>query len=322
MALTIPNEADAAFADQAEPDARDFSDILSPAFALTGVLTGCSVTAQGSPDMTVAVAAGRVLVAGLEVAVAAGNVTITAADGTNPRFDMICVSSAGAKSAVAGTAAANPVFPDPAGKVVLAAVYVPASDTDIDANQIVDKRAVLLPSMRPRVKTGSDHYYWLPGLLAAQTPGLDVMIAFPVWLPGGITLKVLGIEVTTLGATATPRLGIYRDDGEGRPGPLLLDAGTVSGATTGNKEKAISQLIDVSGYYWLAFVNQVATCAVRAYNAGPTRGEPVCSLTTAPTSSHNNAMFQVSGISGALPDPFGTHVFTTGNNPRVYWMVD
>jgi hypothetical protein len=129
---------------QSEPDARDFGDILAAGLNLTGVVSGCAVTAQGSPDMTVAVASGVAIVGGTSATVTAGNVTIGAA-GAQPRFDLICVSSAGVKSAVAGTGATNPVFADPAGKAVLAAVYVPASDTDIDSNQIVDKRVIIKP---------------------------------------------------------------------------------------------------------------------------------------------------------------------------------
>ena len=94
--------------------------------------------------MTVAVASGVAIVGGTSATVASGNVTITAA-GAQPRFDLVCVTSAGVKSAVLGTGATNPVFPDPGGKAVLAAVYVPGSDTDIDANQIVDKRVIIKP---------------------------------------------------------------------------------------------------------------------------------------------------------------------------------
>lgn len=145
MTFTIPNEADAFHSDQSEPDSRDFGGILAVSLGLTGVVSGCEVTAQGTPDMTVAVAAGVAIVAGTSATVSAGNVTITAADATNPRFDLICVASDGTKSAVAGTAAANPVFADPAGKAVIAAVYVPANDTTIASNQIVDKRVIIKP---------------------------------------------------------------------------------------------------------------------------------------------------------------------------------
>jgi hypothetical protein len=142
MAFKIPNLAQATNSNQAEPDSEDIS-ILVAAYNGTGVISGCAVTPQGTPDMTVAVAAGVVVVGGTRATVSGGNVTITTADASNARFDLIVVNSSGTKSATAGTAAVEPVFPTiPATSVVLAAVYVPASDTSIEGNQIVDKRVI------------------------------------------------------------------------------------------------------------------------------------------------------------------------------------
>jgi len=140
MPFNIPNAADAEDVTQAQPDSRDFNAMIAAAFAGTGIVSGCAVTAQGTPNMTVAVAAGTVAVNGVQASVTGGNVTIAAANATNPRFDLICVDNTGTKSAVAGTAAAAPVFPDPAGKVVLAAVRVPAAASAINSQKIVDKR--------------------------------------------------------------------------------------------------------------------------------------------------------------------------------------
>lgn len=146
MTFTIPNAADAFSPEQAKVDKVDF-DILVSA---DGVVSGCAVTAQGTPNMTVAVAAGVVVIGGISVAVAAGNVTITAAHATNPRFDLIAVNNAGVKSVVAGTAATAPVFPSiPANSVILASVFVPANDTAINANQIVDKRISIVTGQLP-----------------------------------------------------------------------------------------------------------------------------------------------------------------------------
>lgn len=149
MAFSIPNEADASVAAQAAPDSKDI-EILVAGYAGTGVVSGAAVTAQGSPDMTLAVAAGVVAVLGVQATVTAGNVTITTAHATNPRFDLVVVNSSGTKSVTAGTAAATPVFPTiPASSVVLAAVYVPANDTAIGSTQIVDKRVPAPSSALP-----------------------------------------------------------------------------------------------------------------------------------------------------------------------------
>ena len=140
MAFTIPNHADANSPFQAEPDSVDF-DILAAGYSGSGVISGCAVTAQGTPNMTVAVASGVVSVAGVRASVTGANSTIGTADGTDPRFDMITVNSSGTIATTAGTAAAVPELPNiPSNSVVLALIFVPANDTTIATNQITDKR--------------------------------------------------------------------------------------------------------------------------------------------------------------------------------------
>ncbi len=143
MAFTIPNTVDAESPKQAEPDKVDV-DILVAGIGGTSVVSGCLVTAQGSPDMTVAVASGTVRVGTTTAAVSAGNLTIGTADATNPRFDLIAVNNVGTKSVVAGTPAAAPVFAAiPADSVILAAVFVPAAATQITTARITDKRVLI-----------------------------------------------------------------------------------------------------------------------------------------------------------------------------------
>lgn len=103
------------------------------------VLSGCAVT--GGADMTPEVAKGAVLSNGVLYAIAAATVTIGTADATNPRIDLVVVNSSGSLAVRAGTAAAAPKPPArTANDVVLAAVYVPASDTAIGTSQITDMR--------------------------------------------------------------------------------------------------------------------------------------------------------------------------------------
>ena len=146
MAFTILNEANSFNSNQSEIDRVDL-DILAAGYVGTGVISAisgeCAVTAQGVPDMTVAVAGGTIAVLSVRQAVVAANVTITAANATNPRIDLIVSNNVGTLSATAGTAAAEPVCPAiPANSVVLAMVYVPANDTTIATNQITDKRVI------------------------------------------------------------------------------------------------------------------------------------------------------------------------------------
>jgi hypothetical protein len=149
--FTIPNDDGTAQGKaQASVDTGDIA-IMVGAIALTGVVSGCAVSAQGTPNMTVAVAAGTVRIGGQKVTVAGGNVTISPADLTSPRFDLITADLNGALAKVTGSTAPQadathpgPSFPAiPANRVVLASVYVPATDTAINANQIVQKGVLL-----------------------------------------------------------------------------------------------------------------------------------------------------------------------------------
>jgi hypothetical protein len=149
MAFTIQNTAEATYLALTRITHTDIDILVSALSGAAKVIAGCTVTAQGTPDGTVAVAAGAVAGSGVTVAVSAGNVNVlsgagsTAAHATLDRIDLIHVDvSTGAKAVTAGTAAAAAtVLPPlvPAGKVGIAFVYVPATDTTIQTDQVVQK---------------------------------------------------------------------------------------------------------------------------------------------------------------------------------------
>jgi hypothetical protein len=144
MAWTIPDKGEGAHDNQSILFQEDLDTLMAGLMGTDCVLNGGLVTAQGSPNMTVAVAKAGVLSNGTLFSVAANaSVTIGAADGTNPRIDLVVIDSAGAIAVRAGTAAAAPKPPArTANDVVLAHVYVPANDTTIASNQIIDKRVM------------------------------------------------------------------------------------------------------------------------------------------------------------------------------------
>ena len=154
MPFRIPNQGEVAeeFAsaelfDQAEPDAGDIDAIVA-GIGGRGVLSGCAVTAQSEPDMTVAVAAGTVRIGGSEVAVTGGNETIASAS-EHPRFDLLVAESDGSVTVHQGTPVASiaggPVFPTVSDdEVLLAAVFVPDGTTAVTDDHITDKRVMVL----------------------------------------------------------------------------------------------------------------------------------------------------------------------------------
>jgi hypothetical protein len=141
MSFTIPDKGEGQN-DLQSIFFQEYIDIIIAGISrLACVVTGCAVTAQGSPDMTVAVASGSVVSNGTTFAVTGANANIGAADGSNPRLDLVVINNAGAIAVRAGAAAATPKpGVRSANDVVLAVVYVPAADTTISSDQIVDLR--------------------------------------------------------------------------------------------------------------------------------------------------------------------------------------
>ena len=108
-----------------------------------GVFTGGSVTAQGTPNQTVAVSAGSIITPdGKRYAFdAVASLAATAADATNPRIDIVYASSAGVVTYLAGTAAASPSQPaTPSNGTILAAITRAANDNAISTAEIEDQR--------------------------------------------------------------------------------------------------------------------------------------------------------------------------------------
>lgn len=108
-----------------------------------GVFTGGAVTAHGSPDQTVAVSAGSIITPeGKRYAFdAVSALAAAAANGSNPRIDIVYVTSAGVVTYLAGTAAASPSQPaTPTNGTILAAIYRAANDNTIATADITDQR--------------------------------------------------------------------------------------------------------------------------------------------------------------------------------------
>lgn len=237
MSWTIPDQGEAS--DLQSIVFQEYLDVLVAGVCRVDcVLAGCAVTAQASPDMTVAVAKGAVLANKVLKGVSAGNVTIGAADGTNPRLDLVVVDSSGAKQCRAGTAAANPKPPArTANDVVLAVVYVPAADTTIGANQITDLRMLIEsgPIMLYKTTTAETTN-------TAATVELLNKANSGVTIPNGLFLA---------GRILRVRLG----------GNMLLNSGTGTnsvairyGGTTMYSDTSAAQVADADrGAWWIDF---------------------------------------------------------------------
>jgi hypothetical protein len=111
-------------------------------------------------------------------------------------------------------------------------------------------------TLAPQItRYSSDAYMAAPLSTDAMAPNLSssntlYIVPLPIMSSGTVTR--IGISVTTA-AAGNARLGLYEESGNGQAGTLLLDAGTVSTGTTGDKEITISQALS-PGLYWCALV--------------------------------------------------------------------
>jgi len=144
-----------------------------------GASTEMEVTQSATPSMVLRVAGGSVDIYGQRLRFAPQTVTVTTADATNPRIDVVTATSAGVLAVVAGTPAGSPSVPS-AGSVALAQVAVAATDTTLETANITDVRqrtpysgALLTAATVAATKMATTP--WYPGLSvsAEGTPGAN-----------------------------------------------------------------------------------------------------------------------------------------------------
>lgn len=164
----------------------------------------------------------------------------------------------------------------------------------------------------------SGNYYWCnsAGNSASNLTGgfgAERLTPWVVDVPVAITNLIA--EITNAGSAGTTvKLCIYNDDGTGRPGSLLLDAGTIDGATVAVQATSAFALTVQPGLYWVGGVPQGSGTqpGVRGVGAGIIDcdwGVPLG--TSLPAAGANVYGFQKTGVTGVLPDPFGSTTITT-----------
>lgn len=295
---------------------------------LTQVEYGCAVTQHaGTPNMTVDVAAGSVIVGNVSVSVAATTLTIGAASYSQDRVDAVVVNSSGVASVIAGSYYDDNIAraPDTTGYALIAYVYVfnqqSVAYTGTILNSMIDGRLIgqssadvrsfALRQFTPYQVSGN---WYSPqasdGTGYSLATGKNaVMYAIPWNVLRAVSIQALGfwLSSTTANAGAVARLGLYSDDGKGVL-TLLVDAGTVAvdaGAGT-FKTKATSQTL-APGDWWLTLALQSFTSGlVGVGGVGKQQlgfspvGLPNPPVTTGSALTGVGCL-AFSGVSGALP---------------------
>ncbi len=193
LGFTVPSETDAGYPDQSEFDTGDLRTVAGIGMG-TGVISGCVVTAQVTPDDTVAVAAGQWAIRGIPVTFAGGNVNVlsgsanadgttsSAANATYYRYDLIVGNISGQVGVIHGTVPApayadyvvNPQWPayDRSVNVLLATLFIPptaAGLTGVQTSMIVAKQV----DVSAGAYVSPYHRYNLPTGAIAQTFNRD-----------------------------------------------------------------------------------------------------------------------------------------------------
>lgn len=242
MAWTIPDKGEGDNDIQSILFQEDLEVLVAGLSGLDCVLSGLAVT--GGADMTPAVAKGSVLSNGVMFAVAAADVTIGAADGTNPRIDLIVVNSSGALAVRAGTAAAAPKPPArTANDVVIASVYVPANDTAIATTQIKDRRVFpQYPICIYRTTTAETTNNTSSAINILNKAGSGVVIPNGLFLSGRILRVRIGGNLLVNSGTPTLTLTVIYGGTT-----MFADATVVSAADSDRRAWMLDLMIVAQG---------------------------------------------------------------------------
>lgn len=213
---------------------HEYLDVLVAGInGVDAVLSGGACTAQGSPDMTVAVSKAGTLSNQVMKATAAANATIGTADATNPRIDLVVINSSGAIATRAGTAAAAPKPPArTANDVVLCAVYVPANDTTISSDQITDLRVLRTngPIMVYRTTSAETTNTTAGAIEVLNKANSGVTVPNGLFTTGKILRVRIGGDMLWNNTTPTVRVAVLYG------GTTMFS--DISGATTNDTDRA------------------------------------------------------------------------------------
>lgn len=168
-------------------------------------------------------------------------------------------------------------------------------------------------------------YYFVPNVnvtATSATLGTAAMWGIPFYIPNVVTLVRIGSDIAGAGDVGSKlRLGLYSDDGTGRPGNLLLDAGTIAGDSVAVQEITISQAVG-AGICWAAAAVQIVTVTqptVRTQGAGALAGMDAGTAT--PAAGALSGAVSVAGVAGAFPATFGAPTFRGAAAPRLFVRV-
>lgn len=178
-------------------------------------------------------------------------------------------------------------------------------------------------TIAPRWQSG--RYYFTPNysVTTSVTQGNNTLRMIPFVVPNNVTIIRIGAEITLAGdGTSVLRLGIYADDGTGRPGALVIDAGTIPGNVVAVQEIVVNQALS-AGLYWTAAVIQGVVTTQPTVRVVSNSGiaPQIDVLSAIPAAGVSIVGFSQNAVVAAgLPANVGT-VSTAGTSARMFVKV-
>lgn len=124
----------------------------------------------------------------------------------------------------------------------------------------------------PQIDTGAPaRYYSTPShYLSAQVRAVTAgdLYAIPMLFNAGRPIDAFAVEVTTLGASAVARCGLYSVGANGLPAKLLVESADIDCSTTGVKVATFAPVSVPPGWYYTLLVCRTANVSFKAYNGG------------------------------------------------------
>jgi hypothetical protein len=216
---------------------------------------------------------------------------------------------------------ADQVHPSDYGHQLLAAYTLDAIAAVPQTSQQAANSGAYVARNNPTLRDG----YWLTATGSRTNFGgsvQDTIYGVPFYIPGLCVATAMGCEVVTSagGASSVTRLGIYAN-GEGRPGALILDAGTVATNTTGAKSITGLYAPLRPGWYWLVIAAQVGAVTPTFRSINTLNSVYSVPTTSAPTGANPTTTgVSATGVSGALPFQFPTTGEAQVVNAPVCWV--
>lgn len=164
-------------------------------------------------------------------------------------------------------------------------------------------------------------YYFCPNtnsLSTSATLGNSTLRALAFYVPNTVSITKIGAEITSAGEAGSKlRLGIYSDDGTGRPGSLLVDAGQIAGDSATVQEITLATPLSIGpGWYWAAGAVQSAPSSQPTVRIASILSAPTDVGTSIPSAGLGTYGWGATSISGAFPSTLTVTPVSTA--PRIF----